>query len=82
MLVPEGTTVGELAAKIHPDLEKHFLYAESIDGMRLGEDHILTQQTSITLHLHSSLFLSSSRLIIPLISSPLHKLDTNLLWQI
>eukprot|EP00026_Physarum_polycephalum_P008590 Phypoly_transcript_08678.p1 GENE.Phypoly_transcript_08678~~Phypoly_transcript_08678.p1 ORF type:complete len:430 (+),score=42.89 Phypoly_transcript_08678:29-1291(+) len=47
MLVPEGTTVGELAAKLHPDLEKHFLYAESVDGMRLGEDHVLTPQTKI-----------------------------------
>jgi hypothetical protein len=47
MLVPEGTTVGELAAKVHPDLEKHFLFAESVDGMRLGEEHVLTPQTSI-----------------------------------
>jgi ribosome-binding ATPase len=47
ILVPESTTIGELAAKLHPDMEKHFLYAESIDGLRLGEDHVITRETSI-----------------------------------
>jgi len=47
MLVPVGTTVREFAAKVHPDLDKHFLYAESTDGLRLGEDTLVTLNNNI-----------------------------------
>jgi len=46
-LVPPNTTVRELAAMLHPDLEKHFLYAEGVSGMRMGEDEIITLENNI-----------------------------------
>ena len=49
MLVPVGTTVREFAAKLHPDLDKHFLFAESTDGLRLGEDTVISLSNSIFL---------------------------------
>ncbi len=41
-LVPEGTTVGELAYMIHTELGKTLLYAiDAKTGERIGEDHVL-----------------------------------------
>ncbi|GAM28183.1 hypothetical protein SAMD00019534_113590, partial [Acytostelium subglobosum LB1] len=37
MLVSRGTQVRELAGFIHPDLEKHYLYAEGVNGQRVSE---------------------------------------------
>eukprot|EP01113_Clastostelium_recurvatum_P045606 TRINITY_DN7853_c0_g1_i4.p1 TRINITY_DN7853_c0_g1~~TRINITY_DN7853_c0_g1_i4.p1 ORF type:complete len:451 (-),score=104.24 TRINITY_DN7853_c0_g1_i4:522-1874(-) len=46
-LIAPGTTVRELAGQIHPDMEKHFLYAEGPNGMRMGEDEVITKQNNI-----------------------------------
>lgn len=42
LLIPRGTTMRELASRIHTDLGERFLYGVNArGGMRLGEDHAL-----------------------------------------
>ncbi len=42
LLVPEGTTLGELAGRIHTELGEGFLYGVNArGGMRLGESYVL-----------------------------------------
>ncbi|EGG24944.1 hypothetical protein DFA_03189 [Cavenderia fasciculata] len=47
MLVPKGTKVREFAGMLHPDLEKFYLYAEGMNGQRLGEEEEITNLNNI-----------------------------------
>ncbi|CDJ64882.1 GTP-binding protein, putative [Eimeria necatrix] len=47
MLVKKGTTVGELAHLLHPAIARNFLFAELPDGRRVGENEVLTPESSI-----------------------------------
>ncbi|KAI9205513.1 P-loop containing nucleoside triphosphate hydrolase protein [Polychytrium aggregatum] len=47
LLVPPETTVRDLAKMVHPDLDKYYLYAETIGSIRLGEDQIITPEISV-----------------------------------
>ncbi|KYQ89304.1 hypothetical protein DLAC_09963 [Tieghemostelium lacteum] len=47
ILVPRGTQVREFAGIVHPDIEKYYLYAEGINGQRMGEKDIITEQNNI-----------------------------------
>ncbi|EGC34376.1 hypothetical protein DICPUDRAFT_88350 [Dictyostelium purpureum] len=47
MLVPKGTEVREFAGMLHPDLEKYYLYAEGINGQRLGESDEISESNNI-----------------------------------
>eukprot|EP01112_Ceratiomyxa_fruticulosa_P001751 TRINITY_DN11911_c0_g1_i1.p1 TRINITY_DN11911_c0_g1~~TRINITY_DN11911_c0_g1_i1.p1 ORF type:complete len:429 (-),score=70.42 TRINITY_DN11911_c0_g1_i1:22-1308(-) len=42
ILVPPNTTVREIAGKLHPELDKYFLYAEGPRGVRRGENEVNT----------------------------------------
>jgi ribosome-binding ATPase YchF (GTP1/OBG family) len=45
--VRPGTTMRQLAGLVHPDLEKYYLYAETVGNVRLGEDDIVTMENNI-----------------------------------
>ncbi|EFA85445.1 Hypothetical 45.2 kDa GTP-binding protein [Heterostelium album PN500] len=47
IMVPRGTQVREFAGILHPDLEKHYLYAEGINGTRLGETDVIDETNNI-----------------------------------
>ncbi|KAF2073642.1 hypothetical protein CYY_005061 [Polysphondylium violaceum] len=47
MLVSKGTQVREFAGMLHPDLEKYYLYAEGINGQRLGESDEIQENNNI-----------------------------------
>ncbi|KAJ3315287.1 hypothetical protein HDV04_003680 [Boothiomyces sp. JEL0838] len=47
MLIRPGITVRQLAGMVHPDLEKYYLYAETVGNIRLGEDDLISLNNNI-----------------------------------
>ncbi|KAJ1555122.1 hypothetical protein HK096_008747 [Nowakowskiella sp. JEL0078] len=47
MFVKPGTNVREFAKLVHPEIERFYLYAETVGGIRLAEDDLMTPQNSI-----------------------------------
>jgi len=47
MLVHPGTTVRELCKLLSGEMDKHFLFAEGVNGQRLGEDEEITKDNNI-----------------------------------
>jgi ribosome-binding ATPase len=37
----------QLAGMVHPDLEKYYLYSETVGNIRLGEDDVVSMQNNI-----------------------------------
>lgn len=46
-LVRKGTTVREFSVVVNGDMDKHYQYAESVGGVRLGEGDIISSQNNI-----------------------------------
>ncbi|KAI9289290.1 P-loop containing nucleoside triphosphate hydrolase protein [Umbelopsis sp. AD052] len=47
ILIWPGTTVREFAKIVHPELDKYYLYAETVGGIKLAEDAIITEQNNV-----------------------------------
>ncbi|KAI8802297.1 P-loop containing nucleoside triphosphate hydrolase protein [Cladochytrium replicatum] len=47
ILLKPGTTVRQFAKIVHPELERYYLYAETIGNRRLGEDDIVTKNNNV-----------------------------------
>ncbi|KAH6559953.1 hypothetical protein BASA50_006666 [Batrachochytrium salamandrivorans] len=47
MFVQPKTTVRQLAGMVHPDLDTHYQYAETVGSVRLGEDDLVTESNNI-----------------------------------
>jgi len=47
ILIWPGTTVREFAKIVHPEIDKYYLYAETVGGIKLAEDAIITEQNNI-----------------------------------
>ncbi|KAH8556625.1 P-loop containing nucleoside triphosphate hydrolase protein [Umbelopsis sp. PMI_123] len=47
ILIWPGTTVREFARIVHPELDKYYLYAETVGGIKLAEDAIITEENNI-----------------------------------
>ncbi|KAJ3306264.1 hypothetical protein HDV03_000184 [Kappamyces sp. JEL0829] len=41
------TTMRQLAHIVHPDLDKHYLYSETVGNVRLAEDDVVTSETNV-----------------------------------
>lgn len=46
-LVRNGTTVREFSLMVNGDLDKHYQYAETVGGVRLGEGDVISTQNNI-----------------------------------
>ncbi|KAJ3394805.1 hypothetical protein HDU92_006594 [Lobulomyces angularis] len=46
-LIKPGTTVLEFAKMLNPEIEKTYQYAETVGGIRMGEDELLTFKNNI-----------------------------------
>ncbi|KAK9759785.1 hypothetical protein K7432_016856 [Basidiobolus ranarum] len=60
MLVHPGTTVHEFAKKVHPEIDKHYLYAETVGNIRLGENDIISEKINIISFKTSAMATSTS----------------------
>ncbi|KAJ2999899.1 hypothetical protein HDV02_001418 [Globomyces sp. JEL0801] len=47
MFIRPGTTVRSLAGMVHPDLEKYYLYAETVGNIQLAEDTLVSPKNNI-----------------------------------
>ncbi|KAI9138035.1 P-loop containing nucleoside triphosphate hydrolase protein [Paraphysoderma sedebokerense] len=47
VLLPANTTVRDFAKMLSPEIDKLYLYAEGVDGKRLGENDVITSQNNI-----------------------------------
>ncbi|KAI9484696.1 45.2 kDa GTP-binding protein [Zychaea mexicana] len=47
ILVWPGTTVREFAKILHPEIDKYYLYAETVGNMRLSEDAVISSTNNI-----------------------------------
>ncbi|KAJ3124048.1 hypothetical protein HK098_001424 [Nowakowskiella sp. JEL0407] len=47
IMVKPNTTVREFAKIVHPDIERYYLYAETVGGRRLAEDELITTENNI-----------------------------------
>ncbi|KXS16600.1 45.2 kDa GTP-binding protein [Gonapodya prolifera JEL478] len=47
LLLRPGTTVREFARKVHPEIDRCYLWAEGVGGVRLGEDDIVTAANNV-----------------------------------
>ncbi|KAK9693897.1 hypothetical protein K7432_013692 [Basidiobolus ranarum] len=60
ILVRPGTTVREFAKKVHPEIDKHYLYAETVGYIRLGENDIISEKINIISFKTSAMSTSTS----------------------
>ncbi|ORY05528.1 P-loop containing nucleoside triphosphate hydrolase protein [Basidiobolus meristosporus CBS 931.73] len=60
IMVRPGTTVREFAKKVHPEIDKHYLYAETVGNIRLGESDIITEKINIISFKTSAMATSSN----------------------
>ncbi|KAJ2961995.1 hypothetical protein NQZ79_g2754 [Umbelopsis isabellina] len=47
ILIWPGTTVREFARIVHPEIDKYYLYAETVGGIKLAEDAVITEENNI-----------------------------------
>ncbi|CAO3683222.1 unnamed protein product [Umbelopsis vinacea] len=47
ILIWPGTTVREFAKIVHPEIDRYYLFAETVGGIKLAEDAIITEQNNI-----------------------------------
>jgi ribosome-binding ATPase YchF (GTP1/OBG family) len=47
LLVKKGTTVRQFAGMVHPEIDRFYHYAETVGGIRLGEETVITLENNI-----------------------------------
>jgi len=47
ILIWPGTTVRDFAKIVHPEIDRYYLFAETVGGIKLAEDAIITEQNNI-----------------------------------
>ncbi|KAM3589248.1 hypothetical protein VKS41_000119 [Umbelopsis sp. WA50703] len=47
ILIWPGTTVREFAKIVHPEIDKYYLYAETVGNIKMAEDAVITEENNI-----------------------------------